>query len=180
MSRVGKKPIPVPAGVEVKSHDGAVRVKGPKGANEWSLPAGFRLQVEGGTATILCDRKDMKASALHGLSRALINNMVLGVTQGWSKTLEIEGMGYKADVKGRNVELQVGYSHLVLYPLPEGVDAKCESPTKIVVSGIDRGKVGQVAANLRAFRPPEPYKGKGIRYEGEQIRRKAGKSAGAA
>jgi large subunit ribosomal protein L6 len=180
MSRVGKKPIPVPAGVEVKSQDGAVKVKGPKGSNEWSLPSGFRLQVESGIATILCEREDPQASALHGLSRALVNNMVLGVTQGWSRTLEIEGMGYKAELKGRNLELQLGYSHPVIFPLPEGIDARCESPTKVIVSGIDRGKVGQVAAIVRGFRPPEPYKGKGIRYEGEIVRRKAGKSAGAA
>ena len=180
MSRVGKKAIPVPSGVEIKSQDGAVKVKGPKGQSEYTLLPGFRLQVEDGTATILCERKDPKASALHGLARALVNNMVLGVTQGWSRTLEIEGMGYKAELKGRNLELQLGFSHPVVFPLPEGVDAKCETPTKVILSGIDRGKVGQVAANLRAFRPPEPYKGKGIKYEGEFVRRKAGKSAGAA
>ena len=180
MSRVGKKIIPIPAEVDISAREGEVKVKGPKGSNQWMLPAGFRLEMADGNATVLCDRSDAQASALHGLSRALIANMVTGVTKGWSKTLEIEGMGYKAELKGKNLELQLGYSHPVVFPLPDGIEARCETATKIVISGVDRGKVGQAAANLRAFRPPEPYKGKGVRYEGEKIRRKAGKSAGSA
>jgi large subunit ribosomal protein L6 len=177
MSRVGKKIIPVPAGVELKSDGATVRVKGPKGENSHTLPDGFRLSVEGESATIVREREDPQAAALHGLSRALVANMVHGVSQGFTRVLEIQGMGYKAELKGRTLELQLGFSHLVVYPVPEGIDARCESPTRIVLSGIDKGKVGQAAANVRAFRPPEPYKGKGIRYEGEAVRRKAGKSA---
>ena len=177
MSRVGKKIIAVPSGVEVWSEGANVRVKGPKGENAFTLPQGFQLSIEGKSAKIVCERNDPKASALHGLSRALVANMVLGVSTGFSRVLEIQGMGYKAEVKNRNLELQLGYSHPVSFPVPEGVDARCESPTRIVLSGIDKGKVGQAAADVRAFRPPEPYKGKGIRYEGEVVRRKAGKSA---
>jgi large subunit ribosomal protein L6 len=180
MSRVGKKIIPVPTGVEVTSDGATVRVKGPKGENAWTLPDGFRLSVEGSSASIVRERDDQQAAALHGLSRALVANMVHGVSEGFTRVLEIQGMGYKAELKGRDLELQLGFSHLVKYPVPEGVDARCESPTKIVLSGIDKGKVGQAAAEVRAFRPPEPYKGKGVRYEGEVVRRKAGKSAAAA
>ncbi len=186
MSRVGKKPITLPSGVSVSSDGRAVRVKGPKGENAFTLPDGFELQVADGTATILRRRDDRKASALHGLSRALVANMVLGVSEGFTRVLEIVGTGYKAEVKGPNLEMQLGFSHPVVFPVPEGISAKCEVPKgsdiqgRITLTGIDKGKVGQTAANIRAFRPPEPYKGKGIRYEGEQVRRKAGKSAGAA
>lgn len=186
MSRVGRKPIPVPQGVEVKSDGRAVRVHGPKGENSFTLPEGFKLEVSDGTATIVREREDRKASALHGLSRALIANMVKGVSEGFTRVLEIVGTGYKAEVKGENLELQLGFSHAVVFPVPEGITAKCEQPkgsdiqARITLTGIDKGKVGQTAANIRAFRPPEPYKGKGVRYEGEVIRRKAGKSAGAA
>jgi large subunit ribosomal protein L6 len=180
MSRVGKKVIPVPSGVEIRADGSTVKVKGPKGENAFTLPRGFKLATEGATATIVCERSDPQASALHGLSRALIANMVKGVSEGFTRVLEIEGMGYKAEFKGRSLELQVGYSHPVVFELPAGIEGQCESPTRIVLRGIDKGQLGQVAANVRAFRPPEPYKGKGIRYEGEHIRRKAGKSAASA
>jgi large subunit ribosomal protein L6 len=180
VSRVGKKIIDVPKGVQLSSDGQTVKVKGPKGENTWALPDGFKLEVADSTATILCDRRDRKASALHGLSRALVANMVRGVTEEFTRVLEIEGMGYKAELKGKSLELQIGYSHQVSFPMPAGVSARCDSPTRIVLSGIDKGLVGQTAANIRALRPPEPYKGKGIRYEGEVIRRKAGKTAGAA
>jgi large subunit ribosomal protein L6 len=180
MSRVGKKIIPLPQGVEVGAAGSTVKVKGPKGENAFDLPPGFKLLVDGRTASIVRERDDAQASALHGLSRAIIANMVLGVSQGFTRVLEIEGMGYKAELKGRSLELQLGYSHPVIYELPAGIDGRCESPTRIVLTGIDKGQLGQVAANVRAFRPPEPYKGKGIRYEGEHIRRKAGKSAASA
>jgi large subunit ribosomal protein L6 len=170
----------VPKGVELKSDGRSVKVKGPKGENTCPLPDGFKLEVTDDVASIICGRDDRKASALHGLSRALLANMVRGVTEEFTRVLEIEGMGYKAELKGKSLELQIGYSHVVSFPLPEGVSARCDSPTRIVLSGIDKGKVGQTAANIRALRPPEPYKGKGIRYEGEVIRRKAGKTAGAA
>ena len=180
MSRVGRKVIEVPKGVQLSSDGRTVRVKGPKGENAFTLPDGFKLEVAESTASILRERDDRKASALHGLSRALVANMVRGVTEEFTRVLEIEGMGYKAELKGKSLELQIGYSHLVSFPMPEGISARCDSPTRIVLSGIDKGKVGQTAANIRALRPPEPYKGKGIRYEGEVIRRKAGKTAGAA
>ncbi len=180
MSRVGKKLIPLPQGVDVGAAGSTVKVKGPRGENAFDLPRGFRLHVEGGVASIVRERNDAQASALHGLSRAIIANMVHGVSQGFTRVLEIEGMGYKAEMKGRTLELQLGYSHPVIYELPAGIDGRCESPTRIVLTGIDKGLLGQVAANVRAFRPPEPYKGKGVRYQGEQIRRKAGKSAAGA
>ncbi len=180
MSRVGKKAIPMPKGVEVWAEGRAVRVKGPKGESAYTLPDGFQLEVAAGSAVIRCQRDDPQASPLHGLARSLVANMVRGVSDGFSRVLEIEGMGYKVELKGKNLEFQLGYSHPVVFPVPEGITAHCDSPTRIVLAGIDKGQVGQTAANIRAFRPPEPYKGKGIRYEGEVVRRKAGKSAGAA
>jgi large subunit ribosomal protein L6 len=177
MSRVGKKVIPVPQGTELWSEGATVRVKGPKGENSFTLPDGFKLSVEGQTAAIVRERNDPQAAALHGLSRALVANMVHGVSEGFRRVLEIQGMGYRAELKDRTLELQLGFSHPVRFSVPDGIEARCESPTRIVLTGVDKGRLGQAAADIRAFRPPEPYKGKGIRYEGEAVRRKAGKSA---
>ncbi len=179
MSRIGRRPVAIPSGVSVEVADGGVRVKGPKGSLMGSVPRGIQAAVEGGAVrfTRSDDRKPTKA--LHGLSRALVANMVKGVTQGFSRALEIEGVGYRAEVEGRNLKLSLGFSHPVTMPIPEGLKVTVEKNTAIRIDGIDRALVGQFAANVRAVRPPEPYKGKGIRYAGERVRRKVGK-AGAA
>jgi large subunit ribosomal protein L6 len=178
MSRIGKKPIPLPPGVTVQIKDGTSIVKGPKGELKQHIPEGLTFQQEPGRLVIERpdDSKTMKAR--HGLVRALVANQVKGVTQGYVRVLEIEGVGYRAQVKGKTLDLQLQYSHPVEYPIPDGVTISCPQPTRIEVSGIDKQKVGQVAAEIRAYRKPEPYKGKGIRYLGEKIQRKAGKAAG--
>lgn len=175
MSRVGKKPVAIPDGVTVKVEGQTVRVKGPKGELEVVLNADVAPALE--TKAIKIDpRGDGKRTrAMWGLSRALVQNLVSGVTKGFERRLEINGVGYRAAVQGKNLHLALGYSHDVLYPIPEGIAVATPRPTEIVVSGIDRQKVGQVAAEIRAFRPPEPYKGKGVRYAGEYIFRKEGK-----
>ena len=179
MSRVGKKAIPVPAGVSVTWNQGEVKVKGPKGELSYRTLPGIEVQVEGSTVQVVQKSTLRTAGALHGLTRALINNQVLGVSQGFRKVLEIVGTGYRAQLAGRTLTLQLGYSHPIEFPLPDGIEAKVEMPTRLEITGISRELVGQVAANIRRLRPPEPYKGKGVKYEGEHIRRKAGKSAGA-
>ncbi len=178
MSRVGKQPIPIPSGVTVKVDGDRSMVKGPKGEHVQHIPAGLSFAEENGTLTISRpdDSKAMRAN--HGLVRALIANQVKGVTEGWQKTLEIEGVGYRAAVKGKVLDLQLQFSHPVEYPIPAGISIECPKQTIIIVSGVDRQQVGQVAAEIRAYRKPEPYKGKGIRYQGEHIQRKAGKAAG--
>jgi large subunit ribosomal protein L6 len=178
MSRIGKKPVPIPGNVEVTVNGSTVKVKGPKGELTRTFVPTMKIRVDDGT--VLIDRpSDEKGDrALHGLTRALIANMVQGVTDGFRKTLEIVGVGYRAEKKGKNLVVSVGYSHPVEYPEPAGITLTTPQPTVIVIDGIDKQKVGQVAAELREFRPPEPYKGKGIRYQGEQVRRKAGKTAG--
>jgi large subunit ribosomal protein L6 len=178
MSRIGKKPIPVPKGVDVSVNGATVKVKGPKGELTHTVNEGMKVRVENGEVVIERPSEEKQDRALHGLTRALIANMVQGVTEGFKKTLEIVGVGYKAEKKGKNLMVSVGYSHPVEYPEPAGITLTTPAPTTIVVEGIDKQKVGQVAAELREFRPPEPYKGKGIRYQGEQVRRKAGKTAG--
>ncbi len=178
MSRTGKRPVAIPSGVEVAVSADFVRVKGPKGELAMRLLSGVEVKVESDQATVLAERK-VKNPAF-GTMRAQINNMVAGVTRGFSKTLEIVGTGYRAQSEGRAVILQLGYSHPIRFMPPEGITIKAETPTRVVVSGADRALVGQIAAQLRAFRPPEPYKGKGIRYEGEHVRRKAGKAAAGA
>ncbi len=176
MSRIGNRPISVPDGVDLEVDGRNLRVRGPKGALEWTLPEGITISVEDGVVRVRRSSDDRTVKAMHGLAGALISNMVVGVSKGYTKSLEIVGVGYRAQAKGRGVELSLGYSHPIVYEPPEDITLEVPSPTKIVVSGIDKQKVGQVAAELRSFRPPEPYKGKGVRYEGEQVRRKAGKT----
>ncbi len=177
MSRVGNKTIALPSKVTVNADDsGRVTVEGPKGKLEWKLPAGISLTQQDANLTLARGSEDRKSRALHGTSRALINNMVRGVSEGFVKDLEIQGTGFRAAVKGSALDLSVGKSHPVLHPIPEGIKVTVSDNTKIKVEGIDRHLVGQFAADVRAYYPPEPYKGKGIRYAGEQVRRKAGKS----
>jgi len=176
MSRIGKAPIPIPQGVEIKQTGPAVEVKGPKGAMSHTIPVGISLQVADGVIHVKRDGDAKRIRSLHGLTRTLIANMVTGVTQGFEKGLEIVGIGYRANLQGRNLQLNLGYSHPVIYPLPEGIEVVVEKQNKLTVTGIDKQKVGQAAAEIRSFRKPEPYKGKGIKYIGEQIRRKAGKA----
>ncbi len=175
MSRVGKKPVPVPSGVTANVSGSTINVKGPKGV--LSLVFDDRVAVQMDKGEIKVDPKDesKEARALWGTTRANLNNIMTGVTQGFERKLEITGVGYRAAVQGKNLQLALGYSHDVLYPIPEGIAVATPKPTEIVVTGIDKKKVGQVAAEIRAYRPPEPYKGKGVRYAGEFIFRKEGK-----
>jgi large subunit ribosomal protein L6 len=179
MSRIGKLPVPITGGVEVKEQGGRLSVKGPKGQLELSVHPDMAVVVDDGEVRVERPSDQKEHRALHGLTRSLIANMVTGVTEGFAKTLEIVGVGYRADAKGTSLTLNLGYSHTIVYEPVEGVTLACPNQTTIVVSGIDKQKVGQAAAEIRAFRPPEPYKGKGIRYQGEHVRRKAGKTAGA-
>ncbi|MFN4131765.1 MAG: 50S ribosomal protein L6 [Caldimicrobium sp.] len=186
VSRLGRKPVPIPTGVKVElKEDGIIRVEGPKGRLEKKLPPLVRVKIEQNEIVVEKDEVQKKlknkAKAFQGLARALINNMVIGVTQGFTKSLDIVGLGYKAEVKGQELILSLGYSHPINFPLPSGITAKTEKGTdpvqvRIILEGIDNELLGQVAANIRKLRPPEPYKGKGIRYTGEVILRKAGKS----
>jgi len=176
MSRIGKMPIELPSGVEVKIDGSSVTVKGSKGELSRTFTERVDFNNEDGVVTLNRDGDSPQAKALHGLSRALLFNMVQGVSEGFSKELEIQGVGYRAALKGSDIELQVGFSHSVNVPAPEGITFDVPEPTKIIVSGIDKEMVGQVAADIRKVRPPEPYKGKGIRYLGEHVRRKAGKA----
>jgi len=178
MSRIGRLPVPILKGVEVKQANGALSVKGPKGQLELNVHPDMTVVVDESEVRVerASDHKDHRA--LHGLTRSLIANMVEGVTDGFSKTLEIIGVGYRADVKGQGINLNLGFSHPIEYVPVDGVTLECPNQTTIVVKGIDKQKVGQAAAEIRGFRPPEPYKGKGIRYQGEHVRRKAGKTAG--
>jgi large subunit ribosomal protein L6 len=178
MSRIGKQPIDLPSGVEVSvGDDNVVTVKGPRGALTQAMHANMKIVQEDGTLRV--ERPDDEGfnRGLHGLTRSLLANMVAGVTQGFEKRLSIVGVGYRAAMKGRDIEIQVGYSHPVLVPQPEGIEFEVPSPTSIVVRGNDKALVGEVAANIRKIRKPEPYKGKGIRYEDEVVRKKAGKAA---
>jgi len=179
MSRIGKMPVTVAKGVEVKLTNGTLNVKGPKGELNLDVHPDMKVVVDDTEIRVErpSDHKDHRA--LHGLTRSLINNMVMGVTEGFSKTLEIIGVGYRADAKGKGITLNLGFSHPIQYEPAEGVILECPNQTTVVVSGPDKQKVGQAAAEIRSFRPPEPYKGKGIRYQGEHVRRKAGKTAGA-
>ena len=177
MSRVGKMPIAIPAGVTVEiAENNLVTVKGPKGELQRALPAEMTIKQEGGEVIIERPNDLKKNKALHGLTRALINNMVIGVTDGFSKTLEINGVGYRAAKQGNVLNLSLGYSHPVEYPQPEGIEIEVPDQNKIIVKGISKEKVGQCAAEIRGYRPPEPYKGKGIKYSDEHIRRKVGKT----
>ena len=177
MSRIGKMPVPIPAGVEIKLEAGNhMTVKGPKGTLSRKLVEEINIAVEDAEIVVTRPNDLKRFKALHGLTRTLISNMVVGVTNGYSKTLEINGTGYRAAKAGKKLTLTLGYSHPVEMEDPDGVEATVEGNNKIVVTGIDKEKVGQYAANIRAKRPPEPYKGKGIKYSDERIRRKAGKS----
>jgi large subunit ribosomal protein L6 len=178
MSRIGKAPIAVPSGVDINISGADVAVKGPKGELSHTLPAGIGAEIEEGILTVTRSDEERTTRALHGLSRSLVNNMVLGVSEGFSKELTIVGVGYRATAKGKNsMELALGFSHSVSVSAPDGIEFEVPEPTKIKVIGIDKQLVGQVAANIRAYRKPEPYKGKGIRYADEHVVRKAGKAA---
>lgn len=179
MSRIGKQPIEVPAGVDVVLQGNGISVKGPKGELKLDINPEIGVGFDEGVVNVSRSSDEEKHKALHGLIRSLIANMVEGVEKGFQKTLEIEGVGYRAEKKGSGLLLNLGFSHTIDYPAPEGVDIEVPNPTTIVIGGADKQAVGQAAAEIRAFRPPEPYKGKGIRYQGEYIRRKAGKTAGA-
>jgi large subunit ribosomal protein L6 len=179
MSRIGKQPIEIPQGVDVTLNGQAVGVKGPKGELDFDVHRDITVTMDDGVITVTRPTDQPQHRALHGLTRMLVANMIEGVVNGFVKTLEIQGVGYRAKQKGSGIELQLGYSHSIAYPAPEGVSLELPDQTTIVVRGADKQRVGQAAAEIRAFRPPEPYKGKGIRYKGEHVRRKAGKTAGA-
>ena len=176
MSRLGKKPIAIPKGVTIKIDGNVVALQGPKGKLDTSLPAGITMEQKDGT--LLAVRENDSQAAVHGLARALVNNAMEGVTKGWQKELEIVGIGYRAEMKGKGIVVfTLGYSHPIEYPLPTGVTVAIDpKQTKVTVSGIDRQKVGQVAAEMRALRPPDPYKQKGVRYAGERLKKKVGKT----
>jgi large subunit ribosomal protein L6 len=175
MSRIGKKPVGVPKGVTAQVDGQVVSVKGPKGELKHVLVDDVIAKLEDGSIEVTPRQDTQNARAMWGMSRTLIANLMTGVTEGFTKKLEITGVGYRAAVQGQNLQLQLGYSHDVAYPIPQGIQVQCPKPTEIVITGIDKQKVGQVAAEIRAFRPPEPYKGKGVRYAGEFILRKEGK-----
>ena len=175
MSRIGKRPIEVPKGVETKIDGQSVSVKGPKGTLELTLVDDVTVEMGESGISVQPREGAPRGRAMWGLSRTLVQNLVTGVTEGFSKKLEINGVGYRAAVQGKTLQLNLGFSHDVHYPIPEGIDIKCAKPTEIEVSGIDKQRVGQVAAEIRAYRGPEPYKGKGVKYAGEYIFRKEGK-----
>ena len=179
MSRIGKKPISVPAGVKVNVDGNQLVVEGPLGKLEWKHRREVSVNYDPDSKQVICSRhRDDRASrALHGLTRALVQNMIVGVTQGYEKKLEIVGVGYLGAIQGGTLQLRVGFANEVHKPIPKGLDVKCPDQTHIVIRGLNKQKVGQFAAEIRAVRKPEPYKGKGIRYDGEQVRRKAGKTA---
>ena len=179
MSRIGKKPIPIPQGVKVQLDGLTVRAEGPKGKLSQMVPAGLTPKVADGTLVIERSGEDRRVRALHGLARALVANMVTGVKDGFERKLEIVGIGYRAQMQGKNIQLALGYSHPVIFPLPEGVTAEIDRQVAITLRGPDKAVLGETAAKLRSLRKPDPYKGKGIRYAGEQVRRKVGKKAGA-
>ena len=177
MSRIGRKPIEIPEGVEIDVKPGAVTVKGPKGELEQDLSREMKVSLDDGTITVERPTDRGEHRALHGLTRSLIANMVEGVTSGFERRLEIQGVGYRANLKGKSLEMALGYSHPVTIEAPEGIEFEVPQPTEVVVRGIDKQLVGETAARIRRVRPPEPYKGKGIRYQGEFVARKVGKRA---
>ena len=177
MSRIGRLPIPVPAGVEVTISGRDVTVKGPKGTLNHTIVAPINIEkAEDGTLQVTRPNDERAAKERHGLTRTLVNNMIIGVTTGYSKVMEISGVGYRVQAKGSDLEFALGYSHPITVTPPEGISFTVEAPTRFVVSGIDKQKVGEVAANIRKLRKPDPYKAKGVRYQGEVIRRKVGKA----
>lgn len=178
MSRIGKQPISIPQGVDFKMEGVLVRVKGPKGELKRNLHQNMKIEVSNGEIRVIRPNDERLNRSLHGLTRTLIHNMVVGVTQGYTKTLNVVGVGYKVELKGKDLVMQLGFSHPVNYPAPEGIEFQVDSKKNIImVNGINKEKVGQVAAEIRGYRPPEPYKGKGVMYKDEKIKRKAGKTA---
>jgi large subunit ribosomal protein L6 len=175
MSRIGKKAVPVPSGVTASVEGQTVKMKGPKGALQYVVPDDIVVKMEKGAIKVDPREETKRARSMWGTSRTLVLNLVTGVTKGFESKLEITGVGYRAAVQGKNLQIQLGFSHDVVYPIPEGISIATPKPTEIVVSGIDKQRVGQVAAEIRAFRPPEPYKGKGVKYVGEFVFRKEGK-----
>lgn len=178
MSRVGKKPIKIPAGVQIGIEGSHIKVKGPKGELQRQIDPRISMTMQDGTLSVSRSGEEKFVRALHGLYRSLLNNMVTGVAKGYEKKLEIVGVGFKAEIKSKRLVLQIGFSHPIVFAAPPEINIACESPTMIVIGGVDKELVGQVAAKIRSFRPPEPYKGKGIKYIDEVVRRKAGKTAG--
>jgi large subunit ribosomal protein L6 len=176
MSRIGKKPIPIPKDVKISIQGNVVAVQGPKGKLETPLPRGIKVEQQDGHLVAVCENDSQ--AAVHGLARALVNNAVEGVTKGWTRELEIVGIGYRAEMKGKGIVVFIlGYSHPIEYPLPSGIEVAIDpKQTRLTVSGIDRQKVGQVAAEIRGLRPPDPYKNKGVRYFGERLKKKVGKT----
>jgi large subunit ribosomal protein L6 len=176
MSRVGRRPIDLPSGIKVEVAGSTVKVEGKGKVLEYTVPEGFKVEVEGKEVTVLRPSDERSHRALHGTTRSLIQNMVTGLSEGFQKKLQIQGVGYKAQMKGKTLVLDIGFSHTINYTPPEDVTVETTGPTEIVVKGVDRQKVGAVAAEIRDYYPPEPYKGKGIRYVGEYVRQKQGKS----
>jgi large subunit ribosomal protein L6 len=177
MSRIGNKAVEIPEKVKVNiDNEGAVSVEGPKGKLQWKLPRNIHASVQDNGVALVRDAETRSVKALHGLSRSLVHNMVQGVSEGFSKQLEIEGVGFRAAVQGSNLNLSLGFSHPIAFPIPKDIKITVTDNTKIRIEGVDKKLVGQVAADIRGFYPPEPYKGKGVRYAGEQIRRKVGKT----
>ncbi len=176
MSRIGLKPIPIPNGVEIKSSGATVSVKGPLGYLDWSLDPAVQVAVKDGQVQVSRSSNEPRVRAIHGLVRAELSNMVEGVTKGYERSLEITGVGYKGQVQGKVISFNVGYTHPVEFTLPDGIEAKIDKQTYVTIKGIDKRKVGQVAANIRSIKPPDVYKQKGIRYAGEKLRKKEGKT----
>jgi len=176
MSRIGKQPVAVPAGVKINVQGQKISLEGPKGKLNFDLPKRTSAKLDAGNLVVSRKGDDAESKALHGLSRAILNNMVKGVSDGFVKKLEIQGVGFKAAVQGKTITLNLGYSHPINYPIPDQIKVTVEENTRITVEGPDKQKVGQVAAEIRGFYPPEPYKGKGVRYQGEQVKRKEGKT----
>ena len=179
MSRIGRKPIPVPTGVKVNVDGSTVRVEGPKGKLSQAVPRELSVRLDNGAVTVSRDSDHRNVRALHGLTRSLLANMVTGVTSGFERKLEIVGIGYRCQLQGKSLQLALGYSHPVIFPLPEGITAEVERQVSITLRGADKALLGQTAAQIRGLRKPDPYKGKGIRYSDEYVRRKVGKKAGA-
>jgi len=176
MSRIGKKPIPIPTGVNVKVDTGAVEVKGPKGTLRQAVPPGILFSQDNGSLVATMEREDGQLNKFHGLARSLVANAVTGVTEGFKKELDIVGVGYRAELKGKQVHFALGYSHPVVFDVPAGIDVTIDKQTHVTVTGVDRQLVGQVAANIRRLRKPDPYKQKGVRYTGEVLKKKVGKT----
>jgi len=179
MSRIGKQPVAIPQGVKIQVENGLVRAEGPKGKLSQPIPSGLSVKVENNAVILTREADDRQARALHGTARALVANMVNGVKAGFERKLDIVGIGYRAQMQGKNIQLALGYSHPIIFPLPDGVTAEIDKQVAITLRGPDKAVLGQTAAKLRALRKPDPYKGKGIKYSGEVIRRKVGKKAGA-